>query len=153
MKEDRNGGKPHERTVARAVRMGASRQGRSCAHIGGQAFDDCFANTECPAYGAVMSVLKPAHITVHLIAGVKASRADKAVRKTERHGGVVRPVSWGQFQSAASSHVHDRFESPGKSEFNRRPERIADGKAEQGASAMIFNGNGWKDHDDSFAIA
>jgi hypothetical protein len=80
---------------------------------------------------------EPAHVTLQLVDGVEAPAFDEALGEAQRHRGVVGPGAGGQVERAAADHVRDGFERPRRLELDGRPERVADGEAQQRSAKPI----------------
>jgi hypothetical protein len=95
------------------------------------------ADVEATVGAAQVTVAIPANIALHLVAGIESAPLDQALRQTQRQGRVVGPLPRLQLKRPAASDVPHRRKRTRRLEFDRRPQRIADGKAEERSTISI----------------
>lgn len=92
------------------------------------------ADVEAAAVARKVAVFVPAHVPLHLVAGVESAAVQKAPPETECHRGVVGPFSGPQAEGAAANHVGERRERAARAELDGGTEGVSSGEAEKGAS-------------------
>src|SRR5690606_6074477 len=92
------------------------------------------ADVETGASDTVVAVAEPANVALQLVDRVEAASLDKALRQTQRHAGVVSPLSGHQLEGSATDHVCHRLESARSFELECGAEGVANSQPEQRSS-------------------
>ena len=104
------------------------------------------ADVEARAGAAQVSLPVPAHISLKLVDRIEAAPLNQALRQTERHRRVVRPLAGIEIERTAAGDIRQRLERARRLELDRRAQRIACGQANQRAAISILHGHGWRLH-------
>ena len=129
---------PHDAAIAGGTRLVGTRAGFAIEFEAAQRRRHGVADVETTAGDAHVALVAPAQIAAHLISGIEAVACEQALRQAEGHGGVVGPLPRREAKGAATDHVRQRGETPGRLELQRRAQRIADGETEQTAAVAVL---------------
>ena len=123
----------HQGTIAGAVGVLGAAEGVAGLDIVPQGGAHRVTDVEAGPGAAAVALPPPAHIAVHLVAGVEAPAIDQALSQAQGHGGVVGPLARRQAEGAPTHHVGQRLEAAGRLELEGGAQGIAGGEAEHEA--------------------
>jgi hypothetical protein len=98
---------------------------------------DGVADAEALDGAAQMALTKPADIAPELLQRVEPIFFDQAFGQAESHGCVVGPLARFQVERAAADHICYGFRCPGRLEFQRGPQGVPHGQADQAVKVPI----------------
>ena len=111
--EHRHRREPHDRTIARRMRIDRTRDRVARLTVSAQSGRDGATDVKTAAVAAEVAFLPPAAIAVHLVFWIEAVLFQKAGGETKGHRSIIRPLARLESERPASDHVMIGLNEPG----------------------------------------